>query len=221
MSVTVALSSLSDCICGPLVERTARKYSRIIDTPAHFVEMLFLIEDKRFPIHFGIDPIAIARALIFNLQRGVRQGASTIAQQLYTIQLSPAERAPRSFAYKMRQVVWALGESAMNSKAALLKQYVETVYWGRSYHGLDRAAQGYFNGNRASLTVAQSFFLAERIGAPNRVSIARITNLLLRSPIKINLSRYGASFHDVENVYEQVYGRGGRQWQFLVKLRNR
>lgn len=81
MSVTARLSLISDWICGPLVVRAARKYSSAICTPDHFVEMLFLVEDKRFSVHLGVDPIAIARAMAFNLRRGSLQGASTIAQQ--------------------------------------------------------------------------------------------------------------------------------------------
>jgi membrane peptidoglycan carboxypeptidase len=217
MGLTAEMSFLSDWVCGPLVAQMARKYSSIIYTPEHFVEMLFLVEDKRFPVHFGIDPIAIVRAVAFNLRGGALQGASTIAQQVYTIQISRSGRISRSLGYKLRQIAWALGQSAVRGKAAILKEYVETVYWGRSYHGLDRAIEGYFRGTRTSLSVAQSFFLAERIAAPNRISVKRISNLLKRVPIKINLMRNGASAGDVARIYEQVYGCGGEEWQLLAR----
>ena len=217
MSLTSRLSRLSDWICGPLVAQTAREYSTAICTPEHFVEILFLVEDKRFPVHFGIDPVAIARAVAFNLKEGALQGASTIVQQVYTIRRSRARRISRSSMYKVRQIAWALGELAIRSRASILKEYVETVYWGRNYHGLDSAVEGYFGGSRTSLSVAQSFFLAERIAAPNRISAKRISNLLRRVPIKMNLARNGATVEDVSRLYDRVYGNGGEVWQIQAR----
>jgi membrane peptidoglycan carboxypeptidase len=217
MSLTARMSYLSDQICGPIVTQTVRKYSDLIRTPDHFVEILFLVEDKRFPIHFGIDPVAIVRAVASNMKKGALQGASTIVQQVYSIRRSRTERIPRTLMYKVKQIAWALRESATKSRASILKEYIETVYWGRTYHGLDRAVEGYFGGSRTSLSVAQSFFLAERIAAPNRVSAQRIANLLRRLPIKMNLARNGATILDVSKVYEGVYGNGGGSWQILEK----
>lgn len=179
--------------------------------------MLFWIEDKRFPVHFGIDPIAVARAAVFNLHGRTIQGASTIAQQIYSIRLSRSGKFSRSMAYKIRQISYSLYLSAINSKAAILGEYINTVYWGRSYHGLDRAAAGYFNVARYSLSIVQSFFLAERLAAPNRISVPRICNLLKRTPIRLSLKRNGATLGDVAEVYERVYGYGGEMWQLLGK----
>jgi penicillin-binding protein 1A len=217
VSMTARLSLFSDWVCGPLVVRAARKYSSAICTPDHFVEMLFLVEDKRFSVNLGFDPIAIARAIVLNLRRGSLQGASTIAQQIVTIRMARSKPISRSLAYKLTQIACALGESAMRSRASVLKEYVETVYWGRSYHGLDRAVEGYFGGNRGSLSVAQSFFLAERIAAPNRVSAKRISNLLERAPIRTNITRNGGTVEEVLKIYQQVYGNGGKVWQLLEK----
>ena len=48
-------------------------------TPAAFVA----IEDRRFYRHWGIDPRGIGRAMLANMRGGgVRQGGSTITQQL-------------------------------------------------------------------------------------------------------------------------------------------
>jgi membrane peptidoglycan carboxypeptidase len=218
VGLSANLSLISDWMCGPIVAQTASKYSRFIHTPEHFVEMLFLVEDKRFPIHIGVDPIAIIRAALSNLQgHGFRQGASTIVQQVYTIQMSRSQQIPRSIEYKFRQIGWSLARSVVRGKRAILRQYIETVYWGRNYRGLDRAVEGYFSGSRTSLSAAQSFFLAERIAAPNRISIKRISVLLARQPIKINLMRNGVTIRAVADIYEQVYGCGGDLWRLLVK----
>jgi len=218
MSCTTALSSLSDWTCRTLVARKARQYSGILNTPAHFVELLFWVEDKRFAVHFGVDPISVARAIVSNVHRGSRlQGASTIPQQVCTIRLSRFCRVCRSFPYKLKQVSASLYLSAAKSRASILDEYVNTVYWGRSYHGLDKAAQGYFNGTRKSLSIVQSFFLAERLAAPNRLSVPRISNLFKRTPIQLALLRNGATLADIIDLYERIYSCGGEMWRLLGK----
>jgi membrane peptidoglycan carboxypeptidase len=219
MSRISALSSLSDWTCRNLVARTAREYSNLLYTPDYFVELLFWVDDKRFAVHFGVDPVSIMRAIIFNLGRqgGTLQGASTIAQQLYTTRLRCSGGFSRSLPYKMKQIGWSLYASAAMSKATILDEYVSTVYWGRCYRGLDMAADGYFNATRASLSIAQSFFLAERLAAPNRVSVGRISNLFKRIPIKLTLARNGGTLADIIALYDEIYDCGGEMWQLLGK----
>src|SRR5271168_4965871 len=102
MNCTAQLSSISDWLCSTLVAQSLKRYSSITYTPDYFIEMLFWVEDKRFPVHLGVDPIAIARAIVFNLTGGTKQGASTISQQVYTIRLSRRGRIARSLSYKIK-----------------------------------------------------------------------------------------------------------------------
>jgi penicillin-binding protein 1A len=217
MNVTSALSSGSDWLCGTLAARGASKFSEVLGTPSHFLELLLLVEDKRFAIHFGIDPAAIARALIFNMQGRALQGASTIGQQLYGIRGNRLARRQRTLSYKVRQSAWSLFVSTFTPRVSLLREYLDTVYWGRSYRGLDCAATGYFNETRHALSVVQSFFLAERIAAPNRISVRRISNLLKRVPITTCLHRGSVEIKDVIKTYEEIFHCGGQMWGLLEK----
>jgi membrane peptidoglycan carboxypeptidase len=205
-SNTERISALSDRLFYPLVSRASKKYSEVLGTPEHFVKMLLLVEDKRFLLHPGVDPIAIVRALTFNAQGKIRQGASTITQQLYNIRRRSLTSPRRAFSYKLKQALWAFGYYAANSRSSLLTEYVDSVYWGRSYYGLDAAARGYFSSSRTSLTPAQSFFLAERIAMPNAVSPFRLVNLMNRSPVRANLLRHGATTQEVMSLYHNIYG---------------
>ena len=55
------------------------------------------IEDRRFYNHLGIDPLGIARAAWRNLGAGgVREGGSTITQQLAKISFLTADRTLRA-----------------------------------------------------------------------------------------------------------------------------
>jgi membrane peptidoglycan carboxypeptidase len=219
MSVTELLSDLSDRLFGALVSKSARDFARALNTPDHFIEILLLIEDKRFPLHFGIDPIAIVRALVFNLRGGTLQGASTISQQIHNIRKREAcfGAYKRTLGVKVMQALWALYETVSTTKAASLREYIETVYWGRSIHGIDDAAYTYFQTNRGSLTVAQSFFLAERIAMPNRFSESRVSNLIKRRAIREALSRRSISKSDIAALYKEYCGVGGDMWQLLEK----
>src|SRR5438105_1199831 len=75
----------SDLACAPLIRLAARRFAPALNVKHDFLVILFAVEDKRFLIHPGIDPVAIIRAAILRtLQLGRPQGASTISQQLYT-----------------------------------------------------------------------------------------------------------------------------------------
>ena len=219
MRQTEVLSKLSDVISSPILLAASAQYACALRTPQHFVEMLFLVEDKRFPVHLGIDPVAVTRALVFNLAGGTLQGGSTIVQQVYNIRrLQVTGRLPkRTITHKVCQAGWALIHSILASRTSILVEYVENVYWGRSYTGIDRAAQGYFETTRGNLSLAQSFFLAERIASPNRISAKRIATLLSRWAISANLRRGGVPIREVIQVYNSVYGCGGELWQMLGK----
>ena len=53
------------------------------DIPPLLTDTLKAVEDRRFDSHFGVDPIAVARAAFVNVSAGeIREGASTLTQQL-------------------------------------------------------------------------------------------------------------------------------------------
>jgi len=217
-SPTERISAVSDWISCPIVRRTSEQYSSALGTPEHFVRMLLLVEDKRFALHPGVDPVAIIRAIIFNARpRSLQQGASTITPQLYNIRRRSLEPRRPTFSYKLRQAVWAVWCWSSGPRGRLLAEYVNSLYWGRSYYGLDRAAEGYFGRTRCSLTPAQSFFLAERIATPNAVSVSRITNLIRRTAIRKSLLQRDTSIQEVIHLYEKVYGAEAKAWRNLAR----
>src|SRR4051812_11077894 len=81
-----AAAALSDHLFAPGLRAAAKLLARELHLPAHFVEQLLAIEDKRFHFHVGVDPIAIVRALLFNVGTGTLRphGASTLTQQIYS-----------------------------------------------------------------------------------------------------------------------------------------
>src|ERR1700722_6301003 len=93
------LSLISDEISAKHVSRQAKHLGLRLNVPTHLVEFILLIEDKRFALHFGLDPIAIVRSLLANLSRRSLQGGSTIPQQLYNTRRN-CNPYPRTVFYK-------------------------------------------------------------------------------------------------------------------------
>jgi penicillin-binding protein 1A len=133
-------------------------------TPAAFVS----IEDRRFYSHWGIDPRGIGRALIANLRAGgVREGGSTITQQLAKTSFLSSDR---SIKRKAQEVIIAFWLEAWLTKDEILSRYLSSVYFGDGIYGLRAAAHHYFGRDPENLTLAQSAMLAGMVQAPSRLA---------------------------------------------------
>jgi penicillin-binding protein 1A len=133
-------------------------------TPAAFVS----IEDRRFYRHWGIDPRGIARALVADLRGGgVRQGGSTITQQLAKTSFLSGDRTIKR---KAQEVIIAFWLEAWLTKQEILSRYLSSVYFGDGVYGLRAAAHHYFRRDPENLSLAQSAMLAGMVQAPSRLA---------------------------------------------------
>lgn len=133
--------------------------------PRHLAQAVVSIEDHRFYDHFGLDPIGMARAAVVNTFAGeVRQGGSTITQQLAKLMFLSSER---TFKRKVQEAMIALWLEHRLSKDEILVRYLNKVYLGAGAYGIDGAAQRYFNKSARELTLAESAMLAGLIRAPS------------------------------------------------------
>ena len=72
-----SLESMVDSI------RSKEGYTTLEELPDTYLNAVVSVEDHRFYSHFGLDPIAICRALVNDLRAGrYVEGGSTITQQL-------------------------------------------------------------------------------------------------------------------------------------------
>ena len=133
-------------------------------TPAAFVA----IEDRRFYRHWGIDPRGIGRAMLANLRGGgVRQGGSTITQQLAKTNFLSGDRTIKR---KAQEVIIAFWLEAWLTKQQILSRYLSSVYFGDGVYGLRAAAHHYFRRDPENLNLAQSAMLAGMVQAPSRLA---------------------------------------------------
>ena len=162
----------------------------------HMIDAVLAVEDRRFFQHYGIDPVRIVTAAWRNLRAGrIVEGASTITQQLArAAQLSPV----RTYERKIREVLVAARLEERYSKRRILEEYLNTVYFGEGYYGVEAASRGYFGKSAADLTLADAALLAALVRSPSAdapcVSSERATrrrNLVLA--LMRNQGRIGAA----------------------------
>ena len=141
---------------------------RIRDLPDHVPAAFIAIEDRRFYMHLGVDPWGILRAAIRNtLAGGVREGGSTITQQLAKLSfLSSDQTAGR----KLREMFIALWLEAWLSKNEILSRYLSNAYFGDNVYGLRAASIHYFSREPEELGVEQAALLAGLLKAPSRLA---------------------------------------------------
>ncbi len=139
--------------------------------PPYLPQAFVAIEDRRFYRHFGLDPIGLARAVAVNLAaRGVREGGSTLTQQLAKNLFLTQER---TVSRKIDEVIIALALEKEYSKSGILELYLNRVYFGSGAYGVEAAAQRYFGKSARTVTLAEAAMLAGLVKAPSRLAPTR------------------------------------------------
>lgn len=141
-------------------------YLEYEDIPAYAVAAMISIEDKKFYSHSGIDIKAILRAAQAMIQNGeVTQGGSTITQQLAKLTFLTQER---TWERKIEEIFIAVGLEQKFSKDEIMEFYLNNVYFGNGYYGIQAASKGYFNVDAKDLSLSQITFLC---AIPNNPSL--------------------------------------------------
>lgn len=134
-----------------------------------FVNALLAREDTRFYYHHGIDPLGIARAVVRNFFGGFRlkEGASTLTQQLAR---NSFPLGGKNFHRKMIEAALSYRIETELTKEQILEAYMNRIYFGSGYYGVETASQAYFGKPASRMTVAEAALLAGLIRSPNRFS---------------------------------------------------
>ena len=161
---TITLLSTDGQVIQKLGPATREKVEQ--DKMPLLVEQAFVAaEDRRFYYHNGLDIWGISRALVTNLRQGsVREGASTITQQLArTVFLSQERTLPR----KLKEAALAYKLERQLSKQQILEQYLNYVYLGSGAYGVADAAWVYFSKSPNQLTLPEAALIAGMPPAPS------------------------------------------------------
>ncbi len=135
------------------------------DVPMHVRYAFISAEDNRFYEHIGVDFIRILGAAWEDIKAGgYVQGASTISQQLVKLSHLTNEKL---MSRKLEEAVLAYQMEQQYSKDEILEMYLNYVYFGGGFYGIEAAARGYFGVHASELSVAQAAQLAGILKSPS------------------------------------------------------
>ncbi|HEY9128588.1 MAG TPA: PBP1A family penicillin-binding protein [Sulfurovum sp.] len=142
-----------------------RLYATYDEIPGFLVEGLVAMEDTKFFEHNGVNPDAILRAIIKDIQAGAFvEGGSTLTQQLIKNKLLSNEK---KLARKIKEAILALKIEHELSKEDIIERYLNEISYGNNYFGVKTAANGYFHKELSELTLKEAAIL---VGLPNAPS---------------------------------------------------
>lgn len=147
-----------------------RLYTELEEITPELSKAIIYKEDKHFYSHFGVNPIAIGRALVNNVVKGRRtSGASTITMQVARL-LHPVER---TYLNKIVEIFRAFQLELKYSKKEILQLYLNLVPYGSNIEGVKSATLIYLG------------------KMPNQLSLAEITALSIipNRPISLALGK--------------------------------
>lgn len=141
-------------------------YLEAEEIPVSLKYAFIIMEDRDFYSHSGIDLKAIIRAAIANQKSDkIVQGASTITQQLSrNIFLSHEVTWQR----KIEEMFIAWELEKIYGKEDILEYYLNNIYFGSGYYGVESAAKGYFSKSAGELTLSEQAFIAAIPNNPSR-----------------------------------------------------
>jgi 1A family penicillin-binding protein len=138
---------------------------RLEEMSPHLTDAVLVTEDRRFFDHGGVDGRRIVAAFLANLRAGtIVEGGSTITQQLVR---SLALDRDRTYRRKIIEALLALRLEERYSKHAILEAYLNRVYFGDGYYGVEAASLGYFGKPSSQLTAEEAATLAGVIKGPS------------------------------------------------------
>jgi 1A family penicillin-binding protein len=136
--------------------------------PRDLVSAVVAVEDAKFYQHHGYDLLGIGRAALKNFTAGhVRQGASTITQQLARNSFALKERTVRR---KVLEILLARRIEDRFGKQKIMELYLNRIYFGGGLYGAEAAARGYFGKPAREMSLAECATLAGLIKSPNKLS---------------------------------------------------
>jgi penicillin-binding protein 1A len=163
-----------------------RQFLPIDQIPLRLQQAVLAVEGARFYSHSGLDLVGVARAVLAQFTGGLRQGASTITQQVARTFFLSQRFTPER---KIREVLLALEIERRLSKPQILELYMNQIYLGQRSYVFAAAAQAYFGKTLVQLSLAEAAMLAglpqnphyanpatnlERATARQRIVLARM-----------------------------------------------
>lgn len=155
-------------IDGNILPYAEENYVDIKDVGDDLKNAFIALEDKRFYSHKGYDTTRMAGAMLHNIKAGgIREGASTITQQLIKNTHLTNER---TLSRKLKELALAIQLEKDYSKDEILSMYLSVIYFGSGAYGVKQASKLYFDKSLNELTLAECATLAGIVRNPSKYS---------------------------------------------------
>ncbi len=140
----------------------------LADIPVDLQHAFVAVEDHRFFLHPGVDPIALGRAVVRNIRSpGTVEGGSTLTQQLArTLFLSNQ----KSYGRKIREAVLALMIDSRLTKQQILELYLNRIYLSAGVYGVETMSRHLFGRPVKTLNLTECALIAGLARAPSALS---------------------------------------------------
>lgn len=146
--------------------KAIENYTTLEEVPAIYTKAVVAVEDHRYYEHWGIDIIAIVRAIWNDIvSKSLVEGGSTITQQLAKNAYFTQEK---KLTRKIAEVWMAFEFEQHYSKEEILELYFNTSYYGEGCYTIKEASRLYFDKEPIEMTDAECVMLA---GIPNAPSV--------------------------------------------------
>lgn len=197
---TVLFSQEGELLGARIAVDEQWRYPATSALPERYVRAVQVYEDKRFQWHFGVDPIAIVRAMVQNIRAGtVVSGGSTITMQ--TVRIA-RHRPQRTIFEKCIEAILAVRLEVAASKEEILSLYANNAPFGGNTVGIESASWRYFGRRPNTLSWAEAATLAVLPNSPSLIHPGRN-----RSQLKEKRDRVLQTLHsqgDIDEVTLQL-----------------
>jgi len=174
------------------------RFEPLDSIPSAYEKALLQFEDQYFYRHFGINPAAMLRALIQNIQaQRIVSGGSTISMQV--ARLSRPGKA-RNFGQKLIEILMAIKLELTNSKQEILLLYTTYAPFGGNTVGLEAAAWRYFGRSPHELSWAEAATLAVLPNAPSLIYPGKNSELLKEKRNRLLKKLHQKGFIDSQSL---------------------
>jgi len=155
----------------------------IKEIPPGIIIATIVREDKRFFLHKGVDPIAMARAIYGNIKaHKIKSGGSTITMQVAKIVLN---KRGRNLLTKILEIIYALKLEMHLNKAEILEIYLNRTPYGNQTYGIEAASQFYYGKPVEHLSLSEACVLSIIPKSPSILNPLRNKELIKKERDKI------------------------------------
>ncbi len=192
------------------------------------VRAFIAVEDQRFFEHHGIDWHRVAGALWHDVRTfSPREGSSTITMQLARNVFPDRLTRARTLRRKLAEMIVARRIERAFSKEQILELYLNQIYLGNGYYGVEAASRGYFGRPAKDLAPGQTALLAALPKAPSNYDPRRFPELALKrrnfvlgqmTKSQLITPNEEAAARKLKLLLRPAEGEGGAPW-FVAAVR--